>query len=101
MPNGPAGTHGTRVITYLWTGEGWLYLAVALDLFSRRSVGWSRQTHLNHSLVVNPLEAALYQRSSEAGLLHHNDRTQRVPGQNASGEFQSLLDEHEMISRMS
>jgi putative transposase len=74
-------------ITYLWTGEGWLYLAVTLDLFSRRVVGWSMQSRLDRSLVVNALESALCQRRPEAGLLHHSDRG----SQYASGEFQAML----------
>jgi putative transposase len=45
-------------ITYLWTGEGWLYLAVVLDLFSRRVVGWCMDTRLDRSLVINALKAA-------------------------------------------
>jgi putative transposase len=57
-------------ITYLWTGEGWLYLAVVLDLFSRRVVGWSVQASLNRALVVDALRSALCQRHPRAGLLH-------------------------------
>ena len=60
-------------ITYLWTGEGWLYLAVVLDLFSRRVVGWSLQARLDRSLVVKALQAALGQRRPGPGLLHHSD----------------------------
>jgi putative transposase len=84
-------------ITYLWTGEGWLYLAVTLDLFSRRVVGWSMQTRLDRSLVVNALESALCQRHPVAGLLHHSDRG----SQYASAEFQARLDEEEMVCSMS
>lgn len=74
-------------ITYLWTREGWLYLAVVLDLFSRRVVGWSMQARLDRSLVLNALQAALCQRRPEAGLLHHSDRG----SQYASSEFQQVL----------
>ena len=74
-------------ITYLWTGEGWLYLAVVLDLFSRRVVGWSLQARLDRALVVNALRSALYQRHPRAGLLHHSDRG----SQYASRDFQARL----------
>ena len=59
--------------TYLWTGEGWLYQAVVLDLFSRRVVGWSMQESLHKQLVLDALEMALGQRRPSAGLLHHSD----------------------------
>jgi transposase InsO family protein len=84
-------------ITYLWTGEGWLYLAVVLDLFSRRVVGWSLQTRLDRSLVVNTLQAALGQRRPKAGLLHHSDRG----SQYASLEFQAMLSEQDILCSMS
>jgi transposase InsO family protein len=74
-------------ITYLWTGEGWLYLSVVLDLFSRRVVGWCMQTRLDRCLVLNALEAALGQRHPGPGLLHHSDRG----SQYASGDFQARL----------
>jgi transposase InsO family protein len=60
-------------ITYLWTGEGWLYLAVVLDLFSRRVVGWSMQASLHKELVLGALTMALGQRRPDSGLLHHSD----------------------------
>ena len=76
-------------ITYLWTGEGWLYLAVVLDLFSRRIVGWSMQPSLGKELVLEALSMALCQRrpAPGAGLLHHSDRG----SQYASGAFQQAL----------
>ena len=86
-------------ITYIWTREGWLYLAVVLDLFSRRIVGWSMQASLDRSIVLNALEAALKQRGSATaeGILHHSDRG----SQYASGEFQALLSEHDIVCSMS
>jgi transposase InsO family protein len=84
-------------ITYLWTGEGWLYLAVVLDLFSRRVVGWSMQASMDRSLVVNALQSALCQRRPEAGLLHHSDRG----SQYASADFQSRLSERGILCSMS
>ena len=61
-------------ITYLWTREGWLYLAVLLDLFSRRVVGWAVDPHLGQELATRALERALYERGRSEGLLHHSDR---------------------------
>jgi transposase InsO family protein len=84
-------------ITYLWTGEGWLYLAVVLDLFSRRVVGWSVQASLNRALVVNALRSALCQRHPGPGLLHHSDRG----SQYASGEFQAVLSQQSILCSMS
>ncbi|GAB4453715.1 MAG: hypothetical protein OHK0029_07020 [Armatimonadaceae bacterium] len=84
-------------ITYVWTREGWLYLAVVLDLFSRRVVGWSMQESLERSLVVNALEAALCQRYPEAGLVHHSDRG----SQYASYDFQEMLKENDIACSMS
>lgn len=61
-------------ITYLWTAEGWLYLAVVLDLATRRVVGWGMGTTLETSLVLRALRMALRRRRPPAGLLHHSDR---------------------------
>jgi len=61
-------------ITYVWTRQGWLYLAVVIDLFSRRVVGWSLKLHLRRSLVLEALRQALKQRDPKAGLIHHSDR---------------------------
>ena len=74
-------------ITHIWTGEGWLYLAVVLDLYSRRVVGWSMQQTLHRALVIDALEMALALRRPAAGLLCHSDRG----SQYASGEYQALL----------
>jgi putative transposase len=61
-------------ITYVWTAEGWLYLAVLLDLFSRRIVGWATSDRLTEQLALSALEQALVQRQPKPGLLHHSDR---------------------------
>jgi len=74
-------------ITYLWTGEGWLYLAVILDLFSRRVVGWSLAPTLHKEIVLDALEMAVSGRRPEAGLLVHSDRG----SQYASGAYQERL----------
>jgi putative transposase len=60
-------------ITYLRTGEGWLYLAAVQDTYSRQIVGWSMATHMRASLVVDALRMALARRRPPAGLIHHSD----------------------------
>jgi len=85
-------------ITYIWTQQGWLYLAVVIDLFSRRVVGWSMAEHLRTSLVLSALQAALGHRlPSKAGLMFHSDRG----CQYASGEFQAFLEHSGLTSSMS
>jgi transposase InsO family protein len=74
-------------ITYVWTGEGWLYLAVVLDLFSRMVVGWSMSQHIDTPLVLGALEMALEGRQPPEGLIHHSDRG----SQYASTEYQQAL----------
>jgi len=61
-------------ITYVWTGEGWLYLAVLMDLCSRRIVGWSLKEQLGGELTLEALDRALEVRQPGPGLLHHSDR---------------------------
>jgi putative transposase len=61
-------------ITYIWTDEGWCYLAAILDLFSRRVVGWQLSTSLSTELPLDALNRALLQRRPEGPLLHHSDR---------------------------
>jgi putative transposase len=84
-------------VTYIPTHEGWLFLAVVLDLFSRKVVGWSMAERLTSSLAQQALRNALQQRGNVAGLLHHSDRGSEY----YSGEYQRLLSEHEIISSMS
>jgi len=84
-------------ITYVWTMEGWLYLAVVLDLFSRRVVGWSMRKGLGRELVLSALQMALYGRSPGAGLLHHSDRG----SQYASDDYQKELEERGIVCSMS
>jgi transposase InsO family protein len=85
-------------ITYVWTDEGWLYLASVLDLYSRRVVGWSMSERMTSELVTSALLAALRQRCPEAGeLLHHSDRG----SQYASGAFQRVLRDHGIRCSMS
>jgi transposase InsO family protein len=61
-------------ITYVWTAEGWLYVAVLLDLYSRKVVGWAMGPHVDATLVQEALRMALGRRQPAAGLLHHSDR---------------------------
>jgi putative transposase len=84
-------------ITYIQTGEGWLYLAVVIDLFSRQVVGWSMQTHMKRDLVMDALRMAWFRRQPEPGLIFHSDRG----SQYCSAEFQALLAEYGMRSSMS
>jgi putative transposase len=60
--------------TYVWTGEGWLYVAVVLDLFSRRIVGWSMQAAMTSQLVTDALLMAVWRRGPATALLHHSDQ---------------------------
>jgi putative transposase len=74
-------------ITYLWTEEGWLYLAVLLDLFSRRVVGWAVSARIDGALTLSALRMALEQDQPPQGLLHHSDRG----SQYAAGPYQAVL----------
>jgi putative transposase len=84
-------------ITYLWTHEGWLYLAVIIDLFSRKIVGWSLKRHMDVSLVSDALKMAYHRRLPGKGLIHHSDRG----SQYASHAYQDLLLKNRMICSMS
>jgi putative transposase len=84
-------------ITYIWTREGWLYLAVVLDLFSRRVIGWSIKARMQKRLVIEALQMALGRRGPARGVLHHSDRG----SQYASGEYQALLSQAGISCSMS
>jgi transposase InsO family protein len=84
-------------ITYVPTLEGWLYLAVVLDLGTRSVVGWAMRHTLERRLACDALEMALERRSPDAGVLHHSDRG----SQYASGDFRALLEREGMIASMS
>ena len=77
----------TTDTTYIWTQEGWLYLAVVLDLFSRMVVGWSMAAIQDATLVVKALEMALARRCPQAGLLHHGDSWQYLYERKLSRAF--------------
>ena len=72
-------------ITYLRTGEGWLYLAAVQDTYSRQIVGWSMATHTRATLVVDALQMALARRRPEPGVIHHSDQGSQ-PGLNRSSQ---------------
>jgi transposase InsO family protein len=84
-------------ITYIPTGEGWLYLAVVEDLFSRMIVGWSMDESMESRLVVDALEMAIQRRRPEAGLLAHSDRG----SQYASDHYQRVLAAEGVVCSMS
>lgn len=85
-------------MTYIWTTEGWLYLAVIIDLFSRRVVGWSMADHMRTALVLTTLEAALGQRvPSQTGLVFHSDRG----SQYASSDYRDALLKADITCSMS
>ena len=84
-------------ITYLWTQEGWLYLAVVLDLYSRKVVGWSMGSRMNATLVCDALTMAIWSRRPGAGLICHSDRG----SQYASKKYRKLLKRNQFQGSMS
>ena len=84
-------------ITYIWTWEGWLYLATVIDLSSRRVVGWSMADHMRTELVADALRMAIAARHPAPGLIFHSDRGTQY----TSAEFTTLLAEHEMVQSLS
>lgn len=84
-------------LTYIWTDEGWLYLAVVLDLFNREVVGWSIKPRMTADIVMDALSMAWFRRRPAPGLMHHSDRG----SQYASHAFQARLQEYGMVCSMS
>jgi putative transposase len=84
-------------ITYISTHQGWLFLAVVMDLYSRRIVGWSMHRWINRQLVIDALNMAIGQRCPEGELLHHSDRG----SQYTSDDFRDELDKHNIQCSMS
>ena len=84
-------------ITYIPTGEGWLYLAVIPDLCSRFAVGWAMSERVTDDLTLDALGLALARRRPPQGLLHHSDRG----SQYASGDYQRVLAQHGIVCSMS
>jgi len=87
----------TADITYLWTDEGWLYLAVVLDLFNREVIGWSLKSRMTTDLATDALTMAWFRRRPAPGVLHHSDRG----SQYASKAYQAKLAEFGMTCSMS
>jgi len=84
-------------VTYIWTQGGWLYLAVVIDLCSRKIVGWSMSSRMKAQLVCDALQMAIWRRRPAAGLIHHSDRG----SQYASKAFRRLLKAHHIEGSMS
>jgi transposase InsO family protein len=84
-------------ITYIRTQEGWLYLAVVIDLYSRKVVGWSMSSRMKSQLVCDALKMAIWQRQPKAGLIHHSDRG----SQYASHDLRRLLKANDFKGSMS
>lgn len=84
-------------ITYITTNEGWLYLAVVMDLYSRRIIGWSMGTRLHSVLTQEALSMALSQRRLTDHLLHHSDQGVQY----AATDYQAVLSKHEITCSMS
>ena len=84
-------------LSYIWTREGWLYLAVVIDLYARRVVGWAVSDRLHKELAIAALRRALVLRRPAAGLIHHSDRG----SQYCSTEYQDELHKHGVLISMS
>jgi putative transposase len=83
--------------TYIWTAEGWLYVAAVIDLFSRRVVGWSMQAAMTAQLVTDALMMAIWRRGRPHALLHHSDQG----SQYTSEQFQKLMADNGVACSMS
>ena len=87
----------TADITYIPTSEGWLYLAVVLDLHTRMIIGWSMDSRMTRELTISALRMAYFRRKPEAGVIHHSDRG----SQYCSLDYQVLLSDYGMLASMS
>jgi len=84
-------------ITYIPTKKGWFYLAVVMDLFSRRIVGWAMSENIDSKLVQSAMKMAILHRDPDKGLIHHSDRGVQYAAQ----DFQDLLDDNKVVCSMS
>src|SRR5574343_305894 len=84
-------------ITYLWTDEGWLYLAVMIDLFSRQVVGWAMSERMTTDLVCDALKMAIFRRKRPKGVRVHSDRG----SQYCSHAYRQLLEQYQLLGSMS
>jgi putative transposase len=87
----------TADISYIWTLEGWLYLAIVMDLFSRQIVGWAMDKRMKKQLAIDALAMAFFRRRPDPGLLHHSDRG----SQYACHDYQKHVKQYRMIPSMS
>ena len=87
----------TADITYIQTGEGWLYLAVVMDLYSRMIVGYAMDSRMTKELVLNALRMARFKRKPKPGLIHHSDRG----SQYCSHDYQALITDMNAVTSMS
>ena len=87
----------TADITYVATAEGWLYLAIVLDLYTRQIVGWAMRERMTKELVIDALRMAWFRRRPPPGLIHHSDRGSPY----CSHDFQKQLAEYGMLASMS
>lgn len=92
-PGGPTDARYVGDITYLWTWQGWAYLATVIDLATRRVVGWALADHMRTELVEDALRMAFVQRQPPPGLIFHSDRG----SQYTSGDFAALAAEHKVV----
>jgi len=83
--------------TYIWTAEGWLYVAAVIDLFSRRVVGWSMSATMTAQLVTDAMMMAIWRRGKPDALLHHSDQS----SQYTSEQFQRLMADNGVTCSMS
>lgn len=86
----------TGDISYVWTFEGWLYLAIIMDLYSRQIVGWATDRHMETGLVMDALAMAYWRRRPGKGLIHHSDRGIQY----ACGNYQKRLKAYQMVPSM-
>lgn len=84
-------------ITYIWTAQGWMYLAVVIDLYSRKIVGWSMDKNMKAPLVNDALLMALWTRKPKKGLIWHTDQG----SQYASDSHREIIDDHGIVQSMS
>jgi putative transposase len=84
-------------ISYVWTAQGWLYLAIVLDLYSRKIVGWSISDRMKRGLAMEALRRAIVLRRPPAGLIHHSDRG----SQYCSADYRRIIRDHGFIASMS
>jgi len=84
-------------ISYIWTNEGWLYLAVVIDLYSRRVIGWAVSNRMKRDLAIRALDMAVALRRPPKGCIHHTDRG----SQYCSGDYQKRLKRHGFLVSMS